>query len=115
MKKLTWLAAVFLIFIASADRVIAQGWPIPANQPGVAVPCSGPSAFAPGAPAHLCGTMRMSGNATGVVDTNLKFEAYDNLYCADPSVWPFIPAANPSLTLVALSLRLADHLQARIT
>ncbi|AMY09318.1 Paromamine 6'-oxidase [Luteitalea pratensis] len=63
---------------------------------------------------HAGGTMRMSGNASGVVDTNLKFEAYDNLYCADPAVWPFIPAANPSLTLVALSLRLADHLRARI-
>src|SRR5688572_20267221 len=63
---------------------------------------------------HAGGTLRMSGNATGVVDTNLKFEAYDNLYCADPSVWPFIPAANPSLTLVALSLRLADHLRERI-
>jgi choline dehydrogenase-like flavoprotein len=63
---------------------------------------------------HAGGTMRMSGNASGVVDTNLKFEAYDNLYCADPSVWPFIPAANPSLTLVALTLRLADHLRARI-
>lgn len=64
---------------------------------------------------HAGGTMRMSGNGTGVVDTDLKFEAYDNLYCADPSVWPFIPAANPSLTLVALSLRLADHLRRRIT
>ena len=63
---------------------------------------------------HAGGTMRMSGNAAGVVDTNLKFEAYDNLYCADPSVWPFIPAANPSLTLVALSLRLANHLQSQI-
>jgi choline dehydrogenase-like flavoprotein len=64
---------------------------------------------------HAGGTMRMSGNATGVVDTDLRFEAYDNLYCADPSVWPFIPAANPALTLVALSLRLADHLRARLT
>ena len=64
---------------------------------------------------HAGGTMRMSGNGTGVVDTDLRFEAYDNLYCADPSVWPFIPAANPSLTLVALSLRLAEHLRARIT
>lgn len=63
---------------------------------------------------HAGGTMRMSGNATGVVDTDLKFGAYDNLYCADPSVWPFIPAANPALTLVALSLRLAGHLQLRI-
>lgn len=64
---------------------------------------------------HAGGTLRMSGNGSGVVDTDLKFEAYDNLYCADPSVWPFIPAANPALTLVALSLRLAGHLQARMT
>lgn len=63
---------------------------------------------------HAGGTLRMSGNATGVVDTDLRFEAYDNLYCADPSVWPFIPAANPALTLVALALRLGDHLKARI-
>jgi choline dehydrogenase-like flavoprotein len=63
---------------------------------------------------HAGGTMRMSGNSTGVVNTDLRFEAYDNLYCADPSVWPFIPAANPSLTLVALSLQLAGHLKSRI-
>jgi len=63
---------------------------------------------------HAGGTMRMSGNGSGVVDSDLKFEAYDNLYCADPSVWPFIPAANPVLTLVALSLRLAGHLKERV-
>ncbi len=63
---------------------------------------------------HAGGTMRMSGNATGVVNADLRFEAYDNLYCADPSVWPFIPAANPSLSLVALSLRLAGHLKSRL-
>src|SRR5690606_5358403 len=57
---------------------------------------------------HAGGTLRMSGNSSGVVDTDLKFEAYDNLYAADLSVWPFIPAANPALTLAALSLRLAD-------
>ncbi len=60
---------------------------------------------------HAGGTMRMSGDDTGVVDTNLKFESYENLYCADPSVWPMIPAANPALTLAALSLRLSKHLQ----
>lgn len=63
---------------------------------------------------HAGGTLRMSGNGTGVVDTNLKFESYDNLFCADPSVWPFIPAANPVLTLVALVQRLAEHLQVSI-
>ena len=56
----------------------------------------------------------MSGDGTGVVDTNLKFENYDNLYCGDPSVWPFIPAANPALTLAALSLRLAQTIKAKL-
>ncbi|GJL63620.1 MAG: hypothetical protein NPIRA04_22740 [Nitrospirales bacterium] len=63
---------------------------------------------------HAGGTMRMSGNGSGVVNTDLKFEAYDNLYCVDPSVWPFIPAANPALTLAALSLRLSKHLKSRL-
>lgn len=63
---------------------------------------------------HAGGTLRMSSDSTGVVDTNLKFETYDNLYCADPSVWPFIPAANPALTLAGLSLRLSQHLQNRL-
>ncbi|MCA9164782.1 MAG: GMC family oxidoreductase, partial [Planctomycetales bacterium] len=62
---------------------------------------------------HAGGTLRMSGDGTGVVNTDLKFERYDNLYCADPSVWPFIPAANPVLTLVALVQRLAEHLIAK--
>ena len=63
-----------------------------------------------GTPHHAGGTLRMSGDGSGVVDTNLKFEALDNLYAMDNSVSPFIPAANPALTLSALSLRLADHL-----
>lgn len=63
---------------------------------------------------HAGGTMRMSGDGSGVVNADLKFEAYDNLYCADPSVWPSIPAANPALTLAALSLRLSKHLQSQL-
>jgi choline dehydrogenase-like flavoprotein len=63
---------------------------------------------------HAGGTLRMSGNGTGVVNTDLKFESYDNLYCADPSIWPMIPAANPVLTLVALVQRLASHLKSRL-
>ncbi|MCC3328269.1 GMC oxidoreductase [Nocardia abscessus] len=67
-----------------------------------------------GTPHHAGGSLRMSGDGTGVVDTNLKFEAYPNLYACDVSVFPAIPAANPSLTLAALSLRLADHLASRL-
>jgi GMC oxidoreductase len=67
-----------------------------------------------GTPHHAGGTLRMSGNGTGVVDTDLKLQALDNLYVADNSVFPFIPAANPALTLSALSLRLADHLHSTL-
>jgi choline dehydrogenase-like flavoprotein len=52
----------------------------------------------------------MSGDGSGVVDTDLRFEGLDNLYVADNSVVPFIAAANPALTLSALSLRLAGQL-----
>ena len=63
---------------------------------------------------HAGGTLRMSANGSGVVDENLKFRKYDNLYCCDLSVYPTIPAANPSLTLVALALRLAKTLGNRL-
>jgi choline dehydrogenase-like flavoprotein len=64
-----------------------------------------------GGVAHEVGTMRLSDDPDkGVVDTNLKMHNYENLYCCDLSVFPTSPAANPSLTLAALALRLADHL-----
>jgi choline dehydrogenase-like flavoprotein len=63
-----------------------------------------------GAVAHEVGTLRMAGDGSGVVDANLRFLAYDNLYACDNSVFPTSPAANPTLTLAALSLRLARHL-----
>jgi choline dehydrogenase-like flavoprotein len=61
---------------------------------------------------HEVGTLRMdrTGNRDGVVDGNLKVHGYDNLYVCDLSVFPSSPAANPTLTLAALALRLADHL-----
>jgi GMC oxidoreductase len=54
---------------------------------------------------------RMTAGQDGVVDTDLKFLAYDNLYACDNSVFPVSPA-NPSLTLAALALRLAQKLTA---
>ncbi|HVK16202.1 MAG TPA: GMC oxidoreductase [Fimbriiglobus sp.] len=62
---------------------------------------------------HAGGSLRMSNDHSGVVDENLKFEGYRNLYCCDVSVFPHIPTANPSLTLVALAQRLSDHLGIR--
>lgn len=46
----------------------------------------------------------------GVVDENGKFLDQDSIYVCDLSIFPTSPAANPSLTVVALALRLADRL-----
>jgi len=60
---------------------------------------------------HHIGTTRMSNNpADGVVDSNLKIHGTNNVYVASSSVFVTSGVANPTLTIVALSLRLADHL-----
>jgi len=59
-----------------------------------------------GGVAHEVGTLRMG----EVVDEDLRFADVENLYACDNSVFPASPAANPSLTTVALALRLATHL-----
>ena len=62
---------------------------------------------------HNIGTTRMSETATsGVVDVNCKVHDIDNLYVAGSSVFPTSSHANPTLMIIALALRLADHLKA---
>jgi len=57
------------------------------------------------------GGTRMSADpATGVVDADCRVHGYDNLYVAGSSVFPTGGWANPTLTIIALSLRLAEHL-----
>lgn len=64
---------------------------------------------------HHCGTTRMSDSPkTGVVDRNCKVFDIDNLYIAGSSVFPTISHTNPTLNLVALSLRLSDHLKEKM-
>jgi choline dehydrogenase-like flavoprotein len=61
---------------------------------------------------HHLGTTRMSADAkTGVVDANCQLHGVDNLYIAGSSVFPTAGHANPTLTIAAMSLRLADHLK----
>lgn len=61
---------------------------------------------------HHMGTTRMSETPrSGVVDPDCKVHGVDNLYIAGPSVFPTSGCANPTLTIVALTIRLADHLQ----
>ena len=68
-----------------------------------------------GGVAHEVGSLRMGDDpGNSVVNTNLKFHDYDNLYACDLSVFPTSPAANPTLTLAALAARLAEHLQTAI-
>lgn len=63
---------------------------------------------------HPSGTTRMSDNPRqGVVDSNGRVHGVDNLYVAGSSIFPTIGDANPTLTIVALTLRLADHLRTR--
>jgi choline dehydrogenase-like flavoprotein len=60
---------------------------------------------------HHMGTTRMSHDPSqGVVDGNLRVHGVRNLYMAGSSVFPCAGFANPTLTIVALSLRLARHL-----
>lgn len=61
---------------------------------------------------HHMGTTRMSADQRrGVVDENCKVHSVENLYIAGPSVFPTGGYANPALTIVALSIRLADYLK----
>lgn len=62
--------------------------------------------------AHHAGTTRMSKEpATGVVDENCRVHGTSNLFVAGSSVFPTSSHANPTFMIVALALRLAEHLQ----
>jgi choline dehydrogenase-like flavoprotein len=68
----------------------------------------------PGGVAHELGSIPMPNRDTkqgSIVDENLKMQCgWDNVFVCDLSVFPYSPAANPTLSLAALSLRLSDHL-----
>jgi choline dehydrogenase-like flavoprotein len=60
--------------------------------------------------AHTIGTCRMGTSpATAVVDGNGRSFDVPNLWICDNSVFPTSLAANPALTIMALSLRTADQ------
>jgi len=64
---------------------------------------------------HHIGTTRMHADPKqGVVDPDCRVHELANLYVAGSSVFPTSGYANPTLTIVALALRLADHLKARL-
>lgn len=64
---------------------------------------------------HHIGTARMGANPkNSVVDADCKVHSVGNLYVAGSAVFPTSSQANPTLTIVALSLRLADRLVQRL-
>lgn len=64
---------------------------------------------------HHMGTTRMHDDPhRGVVDANSKVHGVANLYIAGSAVFPTYGASNPTLNLIALVLRLADHLKGQL-
>jgi choline dehydrogenase-like flavoprotein len=62
---------------------------------------------------HHMGTTRMSDSPnSGVVDRNCRVHGMENLFVAGSSVFPTGGGNFPTMTLTALAIRLADHLQA---
>jgi choline dehydrogenase-like flavoprotein len=68
-----------------------------------------------GGTAHQAGTLRFGTDpATSVLDVNCKAHELDNLYVTDASFFPSIGAVNPTLTIIANALRVADHIGVRL-
>jgi choline dehydrogenase-like flavoprotein len=66
--------------------------------------------------AHQAGTLRFGADPkSSVLDLNCKAHELDNLYVTDASFFPSIGAVNPTLTIIANALRVADHLKSRLT
>lgn len=65
---------------------------------------------------HHMGTTRMARTPRrGVVNPDGRVHELDNLYVAGSSVFPTSGCATPTLTLLALTLRLADHLKGELS
>ena len=64
---------------------------------------------------HHLGTTRMHADpAMGVVDADCRVHGVRNLYIAGSSLFPTYGCSNPTLTVVALALRLADHIKKQL-
>lgn len=65
--------------------------------------------------AHQVGTCRFGRNPqTSVLDTNCRTHDINNLYVVDASFLPSSAAINPALTIMAIALRVGDHLLERL-
>ena len=68
-----------------------------------------------GGTAHQAGTCRFGTDpTTSVLDLDCKADEMDNLYVTDASFFPSIGAVNPTLTIIANALRVADRIKERL-
>lgn len=65
---------------------------------------------------HHMGTTRMHDDPRqGVVDRNCKVDGLANLFIAGSSVFPTGSRVNPTVTIIALAIRLSDHLKGSVS
>jgi choline dehydrogenase-like flavoprotein len=65
--------------------------------------------------AHQAGTCRFGADPrTSVLNLDCRAHQLDNLYVTDASFFPSIGAVNPTLTIIANALRVADHIKTRL-
>ena len=68
-----------------------------------------------GGTAHQAGTVRFGADpASSVLDRDCRTHEIDNLYVTDAGFFPSIGAVNPTLTIIANALRVADRIADRL-
>ena len=73
-------------------------------------------AFGYDATTHQAGTLRFGDDPkASVLDRWCRAHELDNLYVTDAGFFPSMGAVNPTLTVIANSLRVADHIAERLT
>lgn len=99
-KRSNW--DTHLALVARLKKVLRRaGYPIVLSSP-----------FDRRTPSHQCGTARMGHDpTTSVVDTFCQSHDHPNLYITDASVLPTSAAVNPALTVAALAIRAAGHIE----
>jgi len=73
-----------------------------------------PDGFVQGGYHHMGSTRMADDPGAGVVDADCRVHGVENLYVAGSSVFPTGGYSAPTFTIVALALRLADHLKGRL-
>ncbi len=98
-KRSNWAAHVELVK-RLRERLRAAGYPIVLTRP-----------FDRRTPSHQSGTVRIGADpATAPLDPFCRAHDHSNLFVVDASFLPTSAAVNPSLTVAAQALRVADHI-----